>query len=328
MAGTNGTNGVNSHAPERPLTAGIYVPTVTFFHPETEEVDFETVGKHAVRLAKAGVAGITVQGSNGEAVHMSNQERIEVTKATRKALDDAGFPEMPLIVGAGAQSTREAIIFAKEAAQAGGDYILVLAPSYYKGMVPQKNVLEYFTDIATASPIPLLIYNYPGVVNGIDLSSEDIITLAKHPKIVGCKLTCGNVGKLQRITAAVDPTTHLQKGSGFMAMGGMADFTLPMMLVGGSGVITGLGNVTPKACVKVFDLFAKGKLDEAKKAQAIVAKGDWGAIAGGIPGTKSALQTFYGYGGYGRKPLPVPTSEDEKKYADMFRECVEYENTL
>lgn len=320
---------VNGHATSRPLKAGIYVPTVVFFEPtEAEDVDIATVKKHAVRLAKAGVAGLTVQGSNGEAVHMSNPERIQVTKATREALDEAGFKDMPLIIGAGAQSTREAINFAKEAAEAGGDYILVLAPSYYKGMVPHKNMLEYFTDVASASPIPLLIYNYPGVVNGIDLSHEDIIALSKHPKIVGCKLTCGNVGKLQRITAETNPTTHINKGSGFMAMGGMADFTLPMLVVGGSGVITGLGNVCPKACVKVFNLWIEGKTEEAKKAQAVVAQGDWGAIAGGIPGTKSALQTFYGYGGYGRKPLPRPTKEEEKKYADMFRSCVEYENSL
>ncbi|KKY21702.1 putative dihydrodipicolinate synthetase [Phaeomoniella chlamydospora] len=320
----------NGHVPSRPLKAGVYVPTITFFDPDTEDLDLATIKKHAVRLAEAGVAGLTVQGSNGEAVHMSNQERITVTKATREALDEAGFVDMPLIIGAGAQSTREAIIFAKEAAQAGGDYTLVLPPSYYKAMVPRKDLLDYFRDIASGSPIPLLIYNYPGVVNGIDLSAEDIIELSKHPKIVGCKLTCANVGKLQRITKQVESITHLSgAGSpGFMAMGGMADITIPVMMGGGSGVITGLGNVTPKACVKVFNLFAEGKVEEAKKAQAIVAQGDWGAIAGGIPGTKSALQTFYGYGGYGRKPLPKPTSEEEKKYADLFRECVEYENSL
>ena len=95
--------------------------------------------KNAVRLAHAGVSSITTQGSNGEAVHLSRSERNLITSTTRKALDDAGFHNVPIIVGCGSQSTRETIELCCEALTAGGDYALVLPPSYYKGIsTPNK----------------------------------------------------------------------------------------------------------------------------------------------------------------------------------------------
>lgn len=312
----------------RSLRPGVYVPTATFFDPRSEDVDVETVAKHAIRLARAGLAGITCQGSNGEAVHLSHDERNLVTQTTRNALNSAGFQDMPIIVGCGAQSTRETIQLCRDAKASGGDYALVLPPSYFKAAYSQQCLIEYFQDIASASPVPILIYNYPGAVAGVDLDSDTVIELAKHPNIVGCKLTCGNTGKLTRIAAATNAATPMNPGSGFMCMGGSADFTLQTMIGGGSGVITGLGNVTPKACVKVFDLYAAGKVEEAQKMQAVVARGDWGVIAGGITGTKSGLQTYFGYGGLPRKPLPSPSKRDVSKYSEALAEVVELEKSL
>lgn len=111
-------------------------------------------------------------------------------------------------------------------------------------------------------------------------------------------------------------------------MGGSADFTLQTLIGGGSGVICGLGNVTPKACVRLIDLYAEGKVAEAQKMQAVVARGDWAAIAGGIVGTKSALETYFGYGGLARKPLPKPTGEDVVRWKEAFAEVVKLEKAL
>ncbi|KAF2750816.1 aldolase [Sporormia fimetaria CBS 119925] len=312
----------------RSLVPGIYVPTVAFFDPATDDVDVETIAKHAVRLAQAGVAGITTQGSNGEAVHLSHRERNLVTRVTRKALDDAGFGFMPIIVGCGAQSTRETIELCEEAASAGGDYALVLPPAYYQGLFSKDTVKDFFRDVATASPIPILIYNYPGAVSGMDLSSDTIIELAQHPNIVGCKLTCGNTGKLNRIAAATRAATVSEPGSGFMCMGGSVDFTLQTLIGGGSGVIGGMANIAPKACVRLVELFEAGKYSEARRLQAIVARGDWAAIQGGIIGTKAALMVHFGYGGYARKPLPKPSKEESRKWREAFDELVALERSL
>ncbi|CAN9213983.1 unnamed protein product [Alternaria alternata] len=294
----------------RSLVPGIYVPTVAFFEPSSDNVDVETTASHAVRLAKAGVAGITTQGSNGEAVHLSHKERDLITNTTRKALDDAGFGYMPIIVGCGAQSTREAIELCEEAASAGGDYALVLPPAYYQGLFSKDTIKEFFQDVATASPIPILIYNYPGAVSGLDLNSDVIIELAQHPNI-------------QHVLPLLsDP------GSGFMCMGGSVDFTLQTLIGGGSGIIGGMANIAPKTCVKLVELFEAGKLAEARKLQAIVARGDWAAIQGGIIGTKAGLMAHFGYGGYARKPLPRPGKDEVRKWRDAFDELVKTENSL
>jgi 4-hydroxy-2-oxoglutarate aldolase len=312
----------------RPLIPGIHVPTPAFFDPLTEELDLDTIASHTVRLARAGVAGITVQGSNGEAVHLSHKERDIVTRTTRHALDDAGFGHLPLIVGCGSQSTKETIELCTEAAYAGGDYALVLPPAYYQGLFSKDTVMGFFRDVASASPIPILVYNYPGAVSGMDMSSDTIIELAKHPNIVGCKLTCGNTGKLNRIAAATRAATPSEPGSGFMCFGGSADFTLQTLIGGGSGIIGGFANIAPKACVKLVDLFETGQIKEARKLQAIIARGDWAAIQGGIVGTKAAMLAHFGYGGYCRKPLPRPGKDEVNRWRDAFDEVVRLENAL
>ncbi|KAI9680126.1 MAG: hypothetical protein M1817_005143 [Caeruleum heppii] len=312
----------------RPLVPGVYVPTVAFFDKDSEDLDLDTVASHAVRLAEAGVAGITTQGSNGEAVHLSHNERMAVTRATRHALDEAGFNALPLIVGCGAQSTREAIELCREAHYTGGDYALVLPPSYYRSLFRTESITEYFHDIASESPIPILIYNYPGAVSGMDLDSDAIIKLSKHPNIVGCKLTCGNTGKLARVAAATAASTLADPGSGFMCLGGSADFTLQTLVTGGSGIIGGLANIAPRACIKIVSLYESGKLKEAAKLQAIVARGDWAAIQGGIVGTKSALESYFGYGGYARRPLPRPKPTEADEFARGFKELVTLEKSL
>jgi len=279
-------------------------------------------------MAEAGVAGIATQGSNGEAVSLSHRERCLVTAATREALDNAGFQDMPIIVGCGAQSTRETIELCTDAFNSGGDYVLVLPPAYYKGLMSNTDLYQYFLDVADDSPLPVLIYNFPGAASGLDLDSDFIQKLAKHQNIVGCKLTCGNSGKLARIAAATNASTPSDIGSGFMAMGGSADFTLQTLVAGGSGVIAGLANVAPKACVSIVNLYATGKLKEAKRLQAIVARGDWAAIQGGLVGTKSCLQTFFGYGGNARKPLPKPTHDEALRWEMAFQEIVDLEESL
>ncbi|WEW55865.1 dihydrodipicolinate synthetase family protein [Emydomyces testavorans] len=316
----------------RPLVPGIYVPTICFFDPRTEDLDFSTIARHAVKLAQAGVAGLVVHGSNGEAVHLSNEERIEVIRTTRKALNDAGFLSMLLIAGCSANSTRETIRHCHDAYTAGADCALVLTPSYYRTLFASDSVIEYFRDVADASPIPIFIYNYPPVVGGLDLDSDTLIALSKHPNIVGCKFTCGNTGKLNRVVAAQRQIASGSSGkppsSGFLCFGGSGDFTLQTLIGGGAGVVGGIANIAPKTCVRVYQLYCQGEVAEAQRVQEILARGDWAAIQSGMVGLKSAIMSHYGYGGYARKPLPRPTREEQNLYCEQFRELVDFENSL
>ncbi|KAL3471414.1 putative KHG-aldolase [Aspergillus californicus] len=315
MTQSNGHQSANGDA----LKPGIYVPTIAFFDAN-DAVDIETTAKHAVRLAKSGVAGLVTHGSNGEAVHLTHDERMLINQTTRNALDAAGFTNLPLIVGCGAQSTLETIQLCKEAAQTGGAYTLVLPPAYYGSLLSNEAIMQHFRDVADASPIPVLIYNFPGACSGLDLSSDVILSLAEHPNIVGVKLTCGNTGKLARVASQARPS--------FRTMGGSVDFTLQTLVVGGHGIIGGLANICPRACVKVMELYNEGKVAEAREVQAIVARADWVAIKGGFIAVKGALNAFYGYGGLPRKPCRGVEGEKLAQLEADFNEGVQLEREL
>jgi len=242
-------------------------------------------------------------GSNGEAVHLSLAEKTAVTRATREALDSAGFTQVPIIVGATEGSVRGTLALIEESRQAGGEYVLLLPPSYFRGLMDEEAVYNYFIDVADQSSLPIILYNYPGAVAGIDMDSDLLIRLAKHPNIVGTKFTCGNTGKLTRVALATNAKTPFSEGSGYMAFGGMCDFTAQTLVSGGSGIIAGGANVMPKTCVKVWDLYTEGKQEEAFAMQKVLSKGDWVLTKAAIAGTKSAIQSYYGYGGHPRRPL-------------------------
>lgn len=173
---------------------------------------------------------------------------------------------------------------------------MILPPSYYRTLYTGESQLEFFRKVADESPIPILIYNFPGAVSGIDLDSDTIIALSKHRNIVGCKLTCGNTGKLGRVAAGCAP--------GFVTLAGSCDFTLQSLVVGGKGVIGGLANIAPFASVATYELYMNGQLQLAQQMQQILGRGDWVVIKTGVVGTKAVLNKVAGYGGFGRRPLP------------------------
>ncbi|OWO99689.1 hypothetical protein B2J93_9439 [Marssonina coronariae] len=301
---------------------------MTFFDPETEDLDIPSIQRHAIRLAEAGLVGLVTMGSNGEAVHLSAAERSAVTAATRAALDSAGFTHIPIIVGATEGSVRGTVALIHESAQAGGEYVLLLPPSYFRGLMDDEAVYGYFVAVAAASPLPIILYNYPGAVAGIDMDSDLLIRLAQHPNIVGTKFTCGNTGKLTRVALATAARTPFGEGSGYMAFGGMCDFTAQTLVSGGSGVIAGGANVMPKTCVRVWDLYVAGQRDEAFALQQILSKGDWVLTKAAIAGTKSAIQTYYGYGAHPRRPLKRLDEVGVRRISDGIAEVMKVELRL
>ncbi|OAA68730.1 L-threo-3-deoxy-hexulosonate aldolase [Niveomyces insectorum RCEF 264] len=305
MSATNGSGASNGHAtPRRTLPCGIYAPTMTFFDPETEELDIPTIKRHAERLVRDGLVGLVTMGSNGEAAHCTREEKVAVTRATREALDAAGFERTPIIVGATEGSVKGTLELCRLAYDAGADYALLLPPSYFRAQMDEAAVYDYFVAVADRSPLGLILYNYPGAVAGIDMDSDLLIRLAKHPNIVGTKFTCGNTGKLTRVALATNAKTPHADGSGYMALGGMCDFTVQTLVSGGSGIIAGGANVMPKVCARVWNLYAAGKTDEAVALQKVLSRGDWFLTKAAIAGTKQAIQSYFGYGGYPRRPLP------------------------
>ncbi|WQF81917.1 Putative aldolase-type TIM barrel [Colletotrichum destructivum] len=332
-------------APRAP-PRGIYAPVVAFFH-EDETLDLAALKTHVERLAKSGVAGLVIQGSNGEAPHLLHSERQQVIATAAEVLKQHGKSDAVIIAGCGAQSTRETVQLCTEAKESGADYALVLSPSYwstYYGplsfVFPQQNentnrftagamqkpvIQQFFDDVATASPIPILLYNFPAVTSGIDLDSDLIAGLAaSNANIVGCKLTCGNLGKLHRVA-------HDERiPKPFAAFAGKSDFFLHGLVAGSHGVIAAAANFTPKVHVKLLQLYDEGKLAEAQELQTKLSQADWVLVQLGVAGLKAALDRYFGYGGgRSRRPLGlVASAKFEGEKDAVLKSLVDLESSL
>ncbi|KAF2008606.1 dihydrodipicolinate synthetase family protein [Aaosphaeria arxii CBS 175.79] len=277
---------------------GVYTPLVTFFN-EDESIDVVATKQHAKRMAEGGVAGLVLQGSNGEAPHLDHGERAQIIRTIRSHLNELRFTKVKLIVGCGAASVRETLTLISEARQAGADYALVLPPAYWAAAMTPAVVENFFNAVAAEAELPFLIYNFPAVTSGIDISSDAIIRLAKaNPgKIVGCKLTCGNLGKLQRVWSSLPEDE-------FAAFAGKSDFMLPGLVAGSNGVIAALANIVPATHVKLIQLWNEGKLQEARQLQSRLSNADGALQKVGVAGVKAVVSRYFGYGrGIGRRPL-------------------------
>ena len=185
------------------LGRGIFVPVPTFFK-ENEDLDLEAFDKHIAYLAHSGIAGVVVLGSMGEAVNLSEEERSLVLQQASKSIKKHN-PELKLIAGTSAQSARTTILYTKQAKEAGAEFTLILPPSFYKGSITHEGLVDFYTTVADQSPLPVVIYNYPGVCQGLDLSVQLLVELSHHPNIIGIKGTDGNVGKMANLVNKTRP---------------------------------------------------------------------------------------------------------------------------
>ncbi|KAG7068890.1 dihydrodipicolinate synthetase family protein [Colletotrichum scovillei] len=286
----------------RELPRGIYAASMSFFDKTTETIDIQTQRQHTIRLSEAGISGFVVMGSNGEAPHLSIEERNTIIRETRQALDSIGSQQTPIIAGCSEHSVRGTVHLCKEASRAGSDYALVLPPSYFSNSMSPDIIESFFIDVADQSPIPIILYSFPAVSAGLEMDSGLLSRVSHHPNVAGTKLTCGDTG--------------------------LADFILPALVSGATGVIAGGANVTPRTCVRVFDLWQAGRVEEAREMQAILANGDWEHTARGISGTKAALTDLFGYGGSPRPPLKVLSEAAVLELRTGMRELITIEEQL
>ncbi|KAH6668092.1 dihydrodipicolinate synthase, partial [Plectosphaerella plurivora] len=271
----------------RPLPPGVYTPVVTLYKAgdATQQIDHDAMRIQAHALVRAGMHGLVYLGTNGELALLTPPERKAVIVTAVKAVAEVK-PNYPVVAGISAQSTNETIANAKDAADAGASFALLLPPSFWAKALSSDAHIAYYRAVADASPIPIVVYNFPGVTAGVDLDSDQIAALAQHPNISAVKLTCGNVGKLTRLTSKF---SHDQFG----VFGGSSDYLLPTLQAGGSGCVTGMGNIFPGATAAVYDLWKAGRVEDAQRLQYVVANAEW-ACKKGIANTKYGAWHFLG----------------------------------
>jgi len=289
------------------LRDGIYPPLPTFFDQQ-DELDLVTLRRHMQRLAETGIAGYVIMGTNGEAVHLTKEERTQVVETARAAAGEHAL----ILAGCGEQSTRATIANCQQAAPAGASVALVLPPFYFKGRMDSRALITHYRIVADSSPLPVVIYNMPASTGGLDLDAATICTLAEHPNIIGVKDSAGNMVKLAQIYSATP--------SRFRVFAGSAGYLLPALTVGAVGAVAALANVFPHEVCRVQELFNAGQLQEARLLQARLAPANTAVtVTYSVPGLKAALELTVGYGGRPRPPLLPLTGEERNHLAEILK---------
>ena len=236
---------------------GVYAPAITFFDPSTDTLHLPAQSAYYTYLSQTPLTGLVILGTNAETFLLSRSERKQLLLTARASVP----PNYPLIAGVGGHSTSQVLSHVADAADAGADYVLLLPCAYFGKQTTPAVIKRFYAQIAAQSPLPILIYNFPAVCNGLDLDSDIIAEIAgQHANIVGVKLTCGSVAKIARLAAVFPPWR-------FAVFGGQADFLLGGLAVGSAGCIAAFANVFPRAIVRVFELWKEGRGDEALKLQ-------------------------------------------------------------
>jgi dihydrodipicolinate synthase/N-acetylneuraminate lyase len=228
---------------------GTYKRSISHFlySPASTEVRPLLLNHTRLQVYNLTTSTVVLAGSNGEAVTLSTAEKTSLVQLTRKLAARLNRPDVTITLGCGGQSTHHVIDDTVAAHQAGADFAMVLVPSYYHFAMDSAAIVSFFEEVADHSPIPVMVYNYPGVAAGLDVDSDILVKLSAHPNISGAKLTCGGIGKVPRVTA--------NAASPFSVLGGQIDWMGPAMAVGAVGAITGMANLYPRVSILSPNLF-------------------------------------------------------------------------
>lgn len=229
------------------MFGGALVAIVTPFR--NGKVDEQALRKLIEEQIAAGTDGIAPCGTTGESTTLSHEEHDRVIEITI----DAVRKRVPVIAGTGSNSTAEALRLTRHAWEAGADGALLVCPYYNRPT--QEGLYQHYRTIAEEVPIPIIIYNIPGRT-GTNLLPETLARLAEIKNIVGVKEASGSLKQMSDVIQLC--------GSDFDVLSGDDIFTLPLLAIGGKGVISVISNVVPADMAEMVDVFATGDLEQAR----------------------------------------------------------------
>ena len=228
---------------------GSYPPLVTPLH--RGRVDLKKFAELVERQVKEGSHGIVVTGTTAEPSSLTVDERtdlIDVAVATVKK-------RIPVVAASGSQSLAETIELTSRAERAGADALLVVTPYYIKPS--QKGLVEYFNAVGEGTSLPLLIYHIPGRA-AVSVSTPTILRIAERtPHLVGIKHAANDLELVTELVAALGPN--------FRVFCGLEALSLPMLVVGGAGLMNAVGNLVPGRVAALYNAVAGGNLEQARR---------------------------------------------------------------
>ncbi|MGH2445800.1 MAG: 4-hydroxy-tetrahydrodipicolinate synthase [Candidatus Limnocylindria bacterium] len=242
--------------PLRPATnrlAGVITALVSPFQADGS-LDEAAFRRLLARQVAAGVSGISPVGTTGEAPTLSIQERDRLIELAVEAANDAGNEPRPTVVaGTGTNDTRATIEATRRAARLGADVALVVAPYYNR---PNQAMLEaHFLAIAEAGDLPVIVYNVPARTAS-NVSADTLLRLAAHERIVAVKEASGDLDQIAVIVR--------ERPTGFAVLSGDDLWTLPVLALGGDGVVSVAANEVPDAMVELCDAADQGDWTRAR----------------------------------------------------------------
>lgn len=255
--------------------------------------------------------GYVVLGSNGEAVHLTEDEKREIIRTARRATPQG---ERLLIVGAGREWTAATIQAVREAFDLGADAVLVGVPSYYKPQLTDPVLEAHLRQVADASPGPMLLYSVPQFT-GVPLSPSLVASLASHPSVAGIKDSSGDVENLRTLARLTR-----EHGEEFSVLIGSASALADGIMAGARGAVLAVASVAPKQCAAVIEAARRGDAREAGAGvEALMPLARAVTRVHGIGGLKAALDLLGYHGGDPRSPLPPASAAAREEIAAHLR---------
>ena len=215
-------------------------------------IDFEQFGRLIDWQIEEGIAAIVAVGTTGEGSTLDDAEH----KAAIKYCVEKVAGRVPVIAGTGSNDVAYAIELTKYACEVGADAMLLVTPYYNKAT--QRGLIESFRAIADESTKPCILYNVPSR-SGCNLLPSSVLALADHPNIVGIKEACGDISQVASLCALVGDKLDVYSGND--------DQIVPILSLGGKGVISVLSNIMPKETQKMCTDYLSGNVTEARDAQ-------------------------------------------------------------
>jgi 4-hydroxy-2-oxoglutarate aldolase len=286
---------------------GVFVPAVTTFDPVTGDVAPVRFRDILRRLIEHPIDGLVLFGSTGEGALLDDEEKATLMGFAREIVP-AG---MPLVGGAGAESTRATIRQTKSLAAAGADVVLVKPPWYFGPFLPPAALLDHFRAVADASPVPVLVYHMPKYTR-VTLEAGLVGELMRHPNVAGLKDSSGDIKRFADYTQACPKGCRL-----FVGSGGLLYTALEL---GAAGGIVAVGNFAASQCAELVRAFREGRTRDAGAMQGPIAEahkeivGAWGPV-----GVKAALDLLGWDGGPPRPPLRPLGDKERKQVARVMQ---------
>ncbi len=283
---------------------GAGVALVTPFK-ENGDVNYDKLEEILEEQIAGGTDAIVICGTTGEASTMSHEEHLSVIKYGCEVVKG----RIPVVAGTGSNCTREAVYMSQKAEEVGADGVLLVTPYYNKAT--QNGLIAHFTTIAESIKIPALLYHIPGRT-GVTMKPETIVSLCKNvPNIVGVKEASGNFSSIATMMSMADGCIDVYSGND--------DQIVPLLSMGGKGVISVLSNVAPRQtheiCQKFFDGDVKGsaqmQLDAIPLVSALFSE------VNPIP-VKAAMNMM----GKEVGPLRLPLTEMEDAHKEVLKQAM------